>query len=95
MKLHALPGGKSAKDIKRPWRLHDLRRTCGTGMAKLKVQRIVISQVLNHAEGGVTRLYDRHSYLDEKRHALDAWERHVETLVRPQPDNVVELATAS
>ena len=57
----------------------------------VKVPRIVISQVLNHAEGGVTSIYDRHSYLDEKRHALDAWARHVETLVRPQPDNVVEI----
>lgn len=81
----------AAKGMKQPWRLHDLRRTCGTGMARLKVQRIVISQVLNHAEGGVTRIYDRYSYLDEKRHALDAWSRHVETLVRSQPNNVVEI----
>ena len=82
---------KAAKSITDPWRLHDLRRTCGTGMARLKVPRLVISQVLNHAEGGVTHIYDRHTYLEEKRRALDSWARHLETIIEPQPLNVVEI----
>jgi hypothetical protein len=29
--------------------------------------------VLNHAESGVTAVYDRHSYDAEKKDALDKW----------------------
>lgn len=55
------------------WRYHDLRRTAGTNMARLGVPVSTISRVLNHAEGGVTRIYARHSYLNEKREALQMW----------------------
>ena len=37
------------------------------------VPRLVVSKILNHAEQGVTRVYDRHSYNDEKREALEKW----------------------
>ncbi|MCW2238173.1 tyrosine-type recombinase/integrase [Azospirillum canadense] len=37
------------------WRLHDLRRTCGTGLARLGVPMAIIPRVLNHAEGGVPK----------------------------------------
>jgi integrase len=55
------------------WRIHDLRRTAATNMARAGVSRLVISRVLNHVEGGVTHIYDRASYLDEKREALCRW----------------------
>jgi integrase len=42
------------------WHLHDFRRTCATYLAKLGTDRIVISKILNHAEGGVTGIYERH-----------------------------------
>jgi integrase len=71
------------------WRFHDLRRTVGTGMARLGIAVSTISRVLNHKEGGVTQIYNRYSYLDEKRHALETWVRHVESLVRPAEGNVV------
>lgn len=57
------------------WRLHDLRRTAGTNMAKLGVPVYTISRVLNHAQGGVTAIYDRHSYMPEKKEALEKWEK--------------------
>ena len=76
------------------WRIHDLRRTAGTGMARAGIAVSTISRVLNHKEGGVTRIYNRYSYLDEKRHALDTWARKVESLVCPMTGNVVRLATA-
>ena len=34
-----------------PWRLHDLRRTAGTGMASVGVPVSTISRILNHSEG--------------------------------------------
>lgn len=60
---------------------HDLRRTAASLMAGIKVPRIVISKILNHAEGGITGIYDRHSYDAEKREALDAWAKHLLKIV--------------
>ncbi len=54
------------------WRLHDLRRTARTGLAKLGVPQNVAETVLNHAERNVlVSTYDRHEYTDEKRDALE------------------------
>lgn len=66
------------------WWLHDLRRTAASGMARLRVPPHVIERVLNHISGsqsGVAGIYNRYGYLPEKRHALDAWSRYVESLV--------------
>lgn len=52
---------------------HDLRRTAASYMASAGVPRLHIGKVLNHAERGVTAVYDRHSYDPEKRVALDTW----------------------
>lgn len=81
-----------ASGIETDWRLHDLRRTAGTGMASLGIAPGTISRVLNHKEGGVTKIYNRYGYLPEKRHALATWARKVESLVRPAQGNVVDLA---
>jgi integrase len=67
------------------WHLHDLRRTCATFLARLKVERIVISKVLNHAEGGVTQVYDRYAYQPEKRRALVAWSNALSNIVEGRP----------
>lgn len=52
---------------------HDLRRTAGTRMAEMGIPRHTISRILNHSEGGVTRIYDRYGYDKEKREALNRW----------------------
>jgi integrase len=56
-----------------PFTLHDLRRTCRTGLARLKVPNDIAERVLNHARNGIEGVYDLHTYVDEKRTALDAW----------------------
>lgn len=81
--------------INQDWRFHDLRRTCGTGMARLGIAVSTISRVLNHKEGGVTKIYNRYSYLDEKRHALEVWAAHVGRLLNPPEPNVLTLATVT
>ena len=73
-------------------RLHDLRRTAGTNMARLGVCVSTISKVLNHAEGGVTRIYDRNTYLPEKREALGRWSRKLEALVNCRAKDVSEIS---
>lgn len=67
-----------------PWRVHDLRRTAASGLARAGVAPEVIGRVLNHAPGGlegVTAVYNRYGYEPEKRRALAAWADHVAGLV--------------
>jgi len=56
------------------WRLHDLRRTCVSGMARLGIAPHVADKILNHQAGtisGVAAVYQRHEFLAERRAALD------------------------
>jgi integrase len=67
------------------WTLHDLRRTCASGLAKLEVGVAVIEQILNHRGGslaGVAGVYIRHRFEKEKREALQLWADHVDQMVR-------------
>lgn len=84
----------SAGDALTPWTNHDLRRTVGTGLGRLGVSRLVIARVLNHADRSVTGIYDRHEYLDEKRHALEAWAAYLVNVISPAGENVVPMRGA-
>jgi integrase len=67
------------------WRLHDLRRTCVSGMARLGVAPHVADKILNHQAGtisGVAAVYQRHEFLAERRAALDLWGAHIDHLLR-------------
>jgi integrase len=98
--------GKLALDAKlkgvAPWVLHDLRRSCATGMAELGVQPHIIEAVLNHVSGhkaGVAGIYNRAKYADEMRSALQRWADHVEALLvgprkQPVPIGLMERAFA-
>jgi integrase len=62
------------------WRLHDLRRTVASGMARLGIGLPAIEKVLNHTSGsfaGIVGVYQRHDFAAEKRQALDMWGAHV------------------
>ena len=76
------------------WRFHDLRRTAASAMARLGHPPHVVAAVLNHAPGGtqgITAVYNRFRYDDEKRAALDAWARHIRRIVDGATAEVVEL----
>jgi integrase len=60
--------------------LHDLRRTCRTGLAKLGIAPHIAERVLNHAQERIPGTYDVHQYLDEKRAALEKWSAHLQAL---------------
>ena len=53
------------------WRLHDLRRTAKTLMVRAGVRPDISERVLGHAIKGVEGTYDRYSYAEEKRDALE------------------------
>jgi integrase len=76
------------------WRLHDLRRTFASGLARLGVQLPVVERLLNHISesfGGVQGVYQRHEYTDEKRKALQRWAQRIQGLVGGKPRNVVSM----
>jgi integrase len=87
-------GRKAALDRKSgvaDWHLHDLRHTCATNLARLRVDRIVISKILNHAEGGVTSRYDRHDRADLKRAVLNRWGAKLVAIIEGGEDNVISI----
>jgi integrase len=67
-----------------PWTIHDLRRTCATGLGNLRIPPHVIETVLNHRGGhkaGVAGTYNYSAYPEEVREALDKWAAHVAEIV--------------
>lgn len=60
---------------------HDLRRTSASHMTSLGIPRLVVSKILNHAESGVTAIYDRYGYDSEKLGALGKWGAEVERII--------------
>lgn len=77
-----------------PWRLHDLRRTCATGMAEIGVAPHVVEACLNHVSGaksGVAGVCNRAQYAAEKRAALERWAAHVEGMVAGRTAKVLAL----
>jgi integrase len=73
------------------WRIHDLRRTVRTELARLRVPEIVAERIINHAPRGLSRVYDQYGYLDEKREGLKNWADRLRGIIEPKPKNVVAL----
>lgn len=65
-----------------PFTLHDLRRTCRTGLGRLKVPPHIAERCLNHAQEKIAATYDTGDYLDEKRAALDEWSEKLRGLTK-------------
>jgi integrase len=70
-----------AKEAREPFQARDIRRSCETMLASLKVSKDIRGQIQSHGLGGVqAKHYDMHSYMDEKRHALLKLAKHLEQL---------------
>ena len=92
---------RSEARLKRLWQRHeieqinphDLRRTNGTMVTRLGLGRLAMSRLLGHADNSVSTIYDRHSYRDEDRRAVDAVARHIIAIVEgtTATENVVRL----
>ncbi len=78
-----------------PWRLHDLRRTFASGLARLGVEIATIEQCLNHRSGtfrGIVSVYQQHDFVPEKRRALAIWADHVRSIVEGAERKIVSMA---
>jgi integrase len=73
------------------WTLHDLRLTAKTLMVRAGVRPDISERVLGHVIPGVEGRYDRHSYADEKRDALEKLATMIERILHPMPSNITAL----
>lgn len=77
VKRHAaLLGNVEARDGGH-WRPHDLRRTCRTRLSAAHISEPVAEAVIGHSRKGIVAVYDQHTYSEEKRSALQTWERQL------------------
>lgn len=68
--------------------IHDVRRTVRTGLSAIPgISDLVRELVIGHTKPGLHKVYDQHAYLDEKRHALDAWAVRLRGIVEPPAAN--------
>jgi integrase len=63
-----------------PWTLHDIRRTAVTVMCEqLGIAPYIADACLGHLQGGaVQRVYNRSTYVEERRRALEKWASFVD-----------------
>ena len=76
------------------WRIHDIRRSVASGLARMAFEPHIVERVLNHATtaaGPLARVYQRYDFEKEKRLALEAWARHLAGLQNPIAGDVVPL----
>jgi len=66
-----------------PFTLHDLRRTVRTRLSALGVLPTVAELVIGHAQPGLHKVYDLHTFDAEKADALRRWEQHLLRIVQP------------
>lgn len=84
-------GGDPANVSLLPWTLHDIRRTVATELSKLGVAIHITEAILNHKSGtisGVTAVYQRNQFIDERRDALNRWCDRLEELTRSSEKRV-------
>jgi len=71
---------------------HDLRRTHGTTITKLKFGRDAMNRIQNHIEGGIGDVYDQHDYADENKRVMETVAAQIMALIEGRADNVVAFA---
>ena len=70
---------------------HDLRRTGATHATGAGVSRFIVSRVLNHVDESITARYDLHGYDNEKKLALETWERKLRAILFNEKSKVINL----
>jgi integrase len=74
-----------------PVRPHDLRRTHGTTITKLKFGRDAMNRIQNHREGGIADVYDLHEYADENKAIMEAVASKILALVEREESNIIQM----
>lgn len=69
--------------------IHDLRRTCRSLLASLRVPDHVAERCMNHKLKGVIGTYNRYDYLDERREAFDQLSLLLEPVLNKVSDQIL------
>ena len=80
-----------------PWVFHDLRRTMRTGLGGLPIPSNVCELCVAHAQPGLHKVYDRHSFREEKRRAFELWAARIAEITADDnnSDKVVRLKVSA
>jgi integrase len=70
------------------WTFHNLRRTAQSLLSRCGVNADIAERCLGHVIAGVRGVYDRHSFLEEKRAPFEALAAEIERIINPQ-ENVI------
>ncbi len=79
----------SAKLAIEPVRPHDLRRTHGSTITKLKFGRDAMNRIQNHIEGGIADVYDQHEYADENKKIMEKVAGHLMDVIEGRARKVI------
>jgi integrase len=87
------------------WSAHAIRRTFSTQMSSItdddltpSIPPMVVEALLNHVsgmQGGVAGVYNKHSYLKEKRSALVLWNAHVNAILAEERARAAAMMEAA
>lgn len=77
------------------WKIHDLRRTARTLMARAGVADHIAKLASGHTLGGMDQIYNRFDYLEEKSDALARVASLIDKIINPPPANVIEMRNLS
>jgi len=77
------------------FRIHDLRRTAATYMAKSGTDPMIIGKILNHKglakENTITSIYNRHDYMAKKRQALSRWNHKLMQIIEGTETKITKI----
>ena len=94
VRLQAEDAARAGTPVSAPvkaWRIHDLRRTAATGMARLGHPPHVVEAVLNHisgARGGLVAVYQHYHYRPERKAALLGWGEYLGQITASYAENL-------
>jgi integrase len=74
------------------WRLHDLRRTSRSLMSRAGIDVDISERLLGHSRGDLRERYDRHDFVPEMAHAVEALAAQIETIINPPEGAVADMA---
>ena len=74
-----------------PFAPHDLRRSGSSHMTGNGIPRETVQKILNHVERGITKVYDRYSYDQEKKNAMIKWDRILTRVINGEMGKIVQM----
>jgi hypothetical protein len=54
------------------------------------VGRFIVARILGHADRSITNVYDKYSYDDEKRGALERWDFRLKEIIAGEQSKVAQ-----